>query len=490
MTAIYRKYRPTTFSDVIGQPHIVKTLTNQITLGKIGHAYLFSGSRGTGKTTCAKIFARAVNCTKPIDGSPCHKCDVCKSLSSPSNIDIIEIDAASNNGVDEMRVLREEVGYLPVGCRYKVYIIDEVHMLTGEAFNALLKTLEEPPAHVIFVLATTEPNRLPATILSRCMRFDFRLVSTEVIADRIKSILGSIKIKFDDDAVLYIAKAGEGSVRDALSLLDLCVSHGDKLTYQGVIDMLGVGGFERVSAIFDSVVSGDTPAILKLVDEACAVGISPKQLGVELLSYAREVLLSLTLDSAAADYLNITKSHEAAIAKSKAGINISMVVSIMDELARLESERRHSLNYRLQLEVVLLKLSSTLSQNITIGTITTPKQPISKPVSALGGAAAQKVWGKLVAQLRKAASMSVYNAITHCNGFEFVDNKLIIDAATADIDILDTSDVKELVAATLKEQGLIAKVEIISKKSSDNMDDTVRKIKQSVGNANVKVQDE
>jgi len=212
--ALYRKYRPTTFEGLVGQEHIVKTLVNQISSERLGHAYLFTGTRGTGKTSAAKIFAKAINCLNPINGSPCGKCECCKALSDPSNIDVIEIDAASNNGVNEIRELREKVQYPPVSCKYKVYIVDEVHMLTGAAFNALLKTLEEPPKHAVFILATTEVHKIPATILSRCMRFDFRLIPPEKIAQLISSIYDEQGKSYEKEAVFAIAKAGEGSIRE------------------------------------------------------------------------------------------------------------------------------------------------------------------------------------------------------------------------------------------------------------------------------------
>ena len=238
--ALYRKYRPTTFEGLIGQEHIVKTLTNQIKSGRLGHAYLFTGTRGTGKTSAAKIFAKAINCTNSVNGSPCGVCDVCVALSDPSNIDIIEIDAASNNGVNEIRDLREKVQYPPVNCKYKVYIVDEVHMLTGAAFNALLKTLEEPPKHAMFILATTEVHKIPATILSRCMRFDFRLISTEKIAELISKIYDEQGKSYEKEAVVAIATAGDGSIRDALSIADIAISYNSgKLTYNDVMEILG-----------------------------------------------------------------------------------------------------------------------------------------------------------------------------------------------------------------------------------------------------------
>ena len=240
MATLYRKYRSQRFEDVIGQEPIITTLTNQIKLGRIGHAYLFTGSRGIGKTSCARIFARAVNCLHPVNGSPCGECEVCKKL-AVDNVDIIEMDAASNNGVDDARDIREKVKYLPVACKYKVYIIDEVHMLTGGAFNALLKTIEEPPDHVIFILATTEPQKLPQTILSRCIRFDFKLVPTDILAKHVAKIYDAEGIKYTQDAVEEIARLGEGSVRDALSVADTLASAADVVTSDVVLNLTGSG---------------------------------------------------------------------------------------------------------------------------------------------------------------------------------------------------------------------------------------------------------
>ena len=223
-TALYRKFRPAEFEDVKGQDHIVTTLKNQIRSGRIGHAYLFCGTRGTGKTTVAKIFARAVNCEHPVDGSPCGECDMCRNIASGAYMNVVEIDAASNNGVDNIRSIREEVEYRPAQGRYKVYIIDEVHMLSIGAFNALLKTLEEPPEYVIFILATTEVHKIPVTILSRCQRYDFRRITIDTITARLKELMIKEQVEVEERAVRYIAKAADGSMRDALSLLDQCIA--------------------------------------------------------------------------------------------------------------------------------------------------------------------------------------------------------------------------------------------------------------------------
>ena len=293
--ALYRKYRPSTFQGLVGQEHVVKTLVNQIESGRLGHAYLFTGTRGTGKTSAAKIFAKAINCLHPVNGSPCGECDCCKSLSDPSNIDVIEIDAASNNGVNEIRELREKVQYPPVSCKYKVYIIDEVHMLTGAAFNALLKTLEEPPRHAVFILATTEVHKIPATILSRCMRFDFRLISTERIAKLICEIYDEQGKKYEKEAVFAIAKAGEGSIRDALSIADIAISFGSgKLTYDDVMEVIGSSNSQTLMEFVKAVLDGNSGTVLETIDKLSALGKSMGVLTKDVTSLLRDLLVVKT----------------------------------------------------------------------------------------------------------------------------------------------------------------------------------------------------
>ena len=245
--ALYRKWRPVSFEDVKGQDPVVQTLKNQITSDRIGHAYLFCGTRGTGKTSIAKIYARAVNCEHPIDGSPCNQCASCRAILEGSSMNVVEIDAASNNGVENIRDIREQVQYPPTEGKYRVYIIDEVHMLSIGAFNALLKTLEEPPAYVIFILATTEVHKIPITILSRCQRYDFKRISLETIADRLRELTQAEQIQAEDKALMYIAKAADGSLRDGLSLLDQCVAfhYGKLLTYENALEVLGAGSRSR-----------------------------------------------------------------------------------------------------------------------------------------------------------------------------------------------------------------------------------------------------
>ncbi|MCI5501454.1 MAG: DNA polymerase III subunit gamma/tau, partial [Lachnospiraceae bacterium] len=258
-TALYRKFRPGEFEEVKGQDHIVTTLRNQIRTDRIGHAYLFCGTRGTGKTTIAKILAKAVNCEHPVDGSPCNQCEMCRKINEQTSMNVIEIDAASNNGVANIRDIIDEVQYSPTEGRYKVYIIDEVHMLSTGAFNALLKTLEEPPSYVIFILATTEAHKIPITILSRCQRYDFKRISIDTIADRLMELMKKEEIEVEEKAIRYVAKAADGSMRDALSLLDQCIAFylGQKLTYENVLEVLGAVDQEIFSRLTRSVIEGN-----------------------------------------------------------------------------------------------------------------------------------------------------------------------------------------------------------------------------------------
>ena len=294
--ALYRKYRPTTFEDVIGQEHITQALKNQIASGNIGHAYLFTGSRGIGKTSIARIFAKAVNCQDNRWGSPCGECESCKKLENQNDINVIEIDAASNNKVDDIRELREKVKFAPVDAKYKVYIIDEVHMLTDSAFNALLKTLEEPPAHVIFILATTEVHKLPATILSRCIRFDYRLVSVAELSARLAKVFDSEGIEYDDDALAVIAKAGEGSVRDTLSIADCVVAYssGRKITKEQALKVLGSTDESLLIKFFDIMHQRSAGDLLEFVAEIDGTG---KNLSVFVkdLRVTQEICLSANL---------------------------------------------------------------------------------------------------------------------------------------------------------------------------------------------------
>ena len=355
--ALYRRFRPSGFKGLIGQEHIVRTLANQISSGRIGHAYLFCGTRGTGKTSAAKIFAKAINCLSPIDGSPCGECEVCKALSDPSNLDILEMDAASNNKVENVREIREKIQYPPVSGRYKVYIIDEVHMLTTEAFNALLKTLEEPPKHAVFILATTESHKLPSTILSRCMRFDFRIIPTKDIANLISGIYDEIGKEYDKDAVMAIARAGAGSARDALSIADICVSYRDsKLTYADVLEVLGATDSSKITSMISKIVTADTSGTLEDVEELCETGKSIGVLCKDIISRLREVVVCKTCKNAR-DILELPEDvyqELCQIADKADGHRLLRVIEIFTEA---EGSLRYSLNPRVVLESACIKAS-------------------------------------------------------------------------------------------------------------------------------------
>mgnify|MGYP002299473238 FL=1 len=296
--ALYRKWRPLEFEDVKGQEHIVTTLKNQIRADRIGHAYLFCGTRGTGKTTVAKIFAKAVNCEHPVDGSPCGECPTCKAIAEGRSMNVIEIDAASNNGVDNIREIRDEVQYSPTEGRYKVYIIDEVHMLSIGAFNALLKTLEEPPAYVIFILATTEAHKIPVTILSRCQRYDFHRISIETIAGRLSQLMEAEHINVEEKAIRYVAKAADGSMRDALSLLDQCIAFylGQDLKYENVLEVLGAVDTAVFAEMLSYILKADTYACMQLLEQIIMQGRDLGQFVSDFVWYLRNLLLVKTTD--------------------------------------------------------------------------------------------------------------------------------------------------------------------------------------------------
>lgn len=351
--SIYRKYRPAGFDGVVGQDHIVRILSNQIKNDSIGHAYLFTGTRGTGKTSIAKIFARAVNCLSPVNGSACGECEVCKALADPSNLDIIEIDAASNNGVDEIRELRESVQYPPVVSRYKVYIIDEVHMLSIGAFNALLKTLEEPPKHVVFILATTEVHKLPQTILSRCLRFDFRLVPTTKLAMRIKYIFDDMGVTYTDDALLQIAEAGDGSVRDALSVADMCVSYGEgNVTYDTVLEVLGASNPNTIIDIIESVAKGDVASAFEYIDQVAVYGKSMTMLARDLVKMFRNLYVVINANE---PYKVLNIPRELVKRLLMIDIDADRVLQCVDIMSGIEADMRYSTMPRVLVESAIAK---------------------------------------------------------------------------------------------------------------------------------------
>jgi DNA polymerase-3 subunit gamma/tau len=350
-------FRPTTLDDVVRQEHIVTILKNQIETGRVGHAYLFCGPRGTGKTSIAKIFAASINCEKPVNGSPCGKCEACKALADPSNLDISEIDAASNNGVDEMRDLREKVQYPPVGGKYKVYIIDEAHMLSQNAFNALLKTLEEPPSHAVFILATTESQKIPATILSRCMRFDFKLIPQADLEGRLKKVFDSIGKKYEEKAISAIARAGAGSVRDMLSIADTCVSYStDIVTYEAVSAVLGKADFSTVSALCEAMLQGNAGDALEKTEQILSTGKNVGSLLVDIMSFLNDcAVVKMCRD--AQNILAMpdeTYAETLRIARETDGHRLLRTTEIF---VTLESDLRYSSSPRVLLESAVLKAS-------------------------------------------------------------------------------------------------------------------------------------
>ena len=355
--ALYRKFRPNEFEDVKGQDAIVKTLKNQIRANRIGHAYLFCGTRGTGKTTVAKIFAKAVNCEHTADGSPCGECAACKAIASGASMNVIEIDAASNNGVDNIREIREEVAYRPTEGRYKVYIIDEVHMLSIGAFNALLKTLEEPPEYVIFILATTEAHKIPVTILSRCQRYDFKRISIDTISARLRELIDKEQWDVEDKAVRYIAKMADGSMRDALSLLDQCASFyiGEKLTYDHVLEVLGAVDTEVFSRLLRELISMDVRRVIKTVEDLVMQGRELSQLAADFTWYLRNLLLVKGSDHME-DILDVSTENLAQLKEEAQMIDNDTLIRYIRIFSELTNQLRYSAQKRVLLEVTLIKL--------------------------------------------------------------------------------------------------------------------------------------
>ena len=356
-TALYRKFRPNTFEDVKGQDHIVTTLKNQIQADRIGHAFLFCGTRGTGKTTVAKILARAVNCEHPVNGSPCGECAMCKSIAAGTSMNVIEIDAASNNGVDNIREIREEVTYRPTEGRYKVYIIDEVHMLSIGAFNALLKTLEEPPEYVIFILATTEVHKIPITILSRCQHYDFKRISIETITDRMRELMETEQVEVEEKALRYIAKAADGSMRDALSLLDQCIAFylGQKLTYDHVLEVLGAVDTDVFSKLLRKVIGRDVAGVLDIVEDLVMQGRELTQLAADFTWYLRNLLLVKTSDNIE-DVLDVSTENMMQLKEESEMIELDMLLRYIRVFSELSGQLKYATQKRVMLEVALIKL--------------------------------------------------------------------------------------------------------------------------------------
>lgn len=354
-TALYRKFRPITFSEIVGQEHITRTLRNQIIAGRVGHAYLFNGGRGTGKTSAAKILARAINCLNPKDGEPCNECEICKGAINGSLTDIVEMDAASNNSVEDIRSIREEVNFLPTKAKYRVYIIDEVHMLSTGAFNALLKTLEEPPEHVKFILATTEPQKLPATILSRCQRFDFKKISNENIIKRLNIVCEKSNIEITKEALNIIAVLSEGAMRDALSILERCIQDGEnKIDEDKIKDLVGIPKITYIHQLTESILEYDVDKALANIDEVLEDGKDINNLLWELIKYVKDILVykaSNKLELYSEEELNKIKIISEKVSKEK-------LVDIIYQLSNLENDIKWSTQKTIMFQAGIIKLCS------------------------------------------------------------------------------------------------------------------------------------
>ena len=356
-TALYRKFRPDAFSDVKGQDHIVTTLKNQLRANRIGHAYLFTGTRGTGKTTVAKIFAKTVNCEHPTEDGPCGECRICKAIAAGASMNVIEIDAASNNGVDNIREIIDEVSYSPAEGKYKVYIIDEVHMLSPGAFNALLKTLEEPPSYVIFILATTEVHKIPITILSRCQRYDFKRISIDTITDRMKELMDTEQVQVEYRALRYIAKVADGSMRDALSLLDQCIAFhlGKELTYDMTLDVLGAVDTEVFSRLLRFVMDRNVLGCIELLEEIVMQGRELVQFVTDFTWYLRNLMLVQTADNLE-DVIDMSTDNLANLKEEASMLSMDQIIRYIHIFSELSGQIRYAAQKRILVEIALIKL--------------------------------------------------------------------------------------------------------------------------------------
>lgn len=419
--ALYRRWRPQGFDGIVGQDAVVTTLKNQIKSDRIGHAYLFCGTRGTGKTSAAKIFARAVNCPHAAehDGSPCNECETCKSIASGRDMNVFEIDAASNNGVDNIRDIREQVEYPPVKGRFKVYIIDEVHMLSTGAFNALLKTLEEPPAYVIFVLATTDPQKLPATILSRCQRYDFKRIPKASIAAHLKEITVREQVEAEDKALSFIAEAADGSMRDSLSILDQCLAYhyGEVLSYDNVLNILGAADDRIYAELFDKIITHDVEGALELVAGLINDGCETGRLINDFIMYLRNVLLVKSMGNN--DLLELSEERYERASQSAGKTDSETIIRIIASLAELANRTRFSTQRRTALEVELIRQCTQGMAGYAAASANTQQVPWQAAGQAGINANVNAAQSRSIAAVASgtAASGVINNAVVHTDTF-------------------------------------------------------------------------
>ncbi len=513
MLALYREFRPKSFKDVIGQNHITRTLSNQVKNNELVHAYLFTGTRGTGKTTCAQIFSKAINCLSPIEGSPCGQCEVCKALDLP-NTDVLEIDAASNNRVDEIRDLRERVKYPPTIARKKVYIIDEVHMLTESAFNALLKTLEEPPEYVVFILATTEVHKLPATILSRCIRFDFRLLTTEELVQHLKNIFAQKGIVCDENSLYLMASQGQGSVRDTLSIADSVSAFCEKnITYDKCLEVLGLTSNEGISKLVDNIINNNVRGIFEEVSNILNRGKNITLLCKETVEYFKNLLL---VKSGVSDIntLNIMP-NELDLIKSQAGkLEEDVIKFAFDKFARIELELKYSANPQNLFEAVCVSLvgvknfgSKPIQPVVNIVSNTSSSANTGSPNSQSIGstnnnASSQvvsntnivntninnsvtqnndidKLWGQVLLEIKKRNMFALSSSLKDIYGVQMVGNCLILQtneqSVLKTVDEPSRLDVILNIATSINSN--IKKVEIHYDESNKSSKDIVAELK-------------
>lgn len=508
-TSLYRRYRPTTFDKLFGQEHIVRTLTNQVKLGTVGHAYLFTGTRGTGKTSAAKIFARAVNCLSPIEGSPCGVCEVCQALSTTATMDVLEIDAASNNGVDEIRELRDSVAYPPVHGKYKVYIVDEVHMLSTQAFNALLKTLEEPPTHAIFILATTEVHKLPQTILSRCMRFDFRLVPKDMIASHIRDLFDEIGKAYEPDAIDAIATAGEGSVRDALSIADMCLSCSDgKLTHADVLDILGASDRGTLLSICEGILTGDSSRVLRDIDKTVRLGRNVNVLSRDLTATLRDIMICVITGEPDKSLADTYRSGISAIASRTDKDRVLRALSIM---ASLENDIRYTTSPRVVVEAAALRatlLKTDLSiegllqrvnqlehklAGVQSGVVSAPQpKPTPTPTvkqPTLADDSADTVWGALVRTLKQKGMYALYSCALEVKQVFFREGTLVarVDNSTDYNMLTNEVNTKEIISIISSLSGKQYAFVCENTKVEGNDLEAIATLKRNVGEDFIKI---